>query len=158
MAIGDFKHFIDLSVPRSIESGIEEINGVLLYNIDNIKSRADEALNKRLDSVPQVEQLVSDAIDEFDDWSKDMSVNPTINKLKNALEQIRKDEIARHLKGASEEEVFKVDKLTKSIMQKVIKLPVLQLKAACRRGEAETLIDVLNDLFDLEKETLSSNK
>jgi glutamyl-tRNA reductase len=43
-------------------------------------------------------------------------------------------------------------------MQKVIKLPVLQLKAACRRGEAETLIDVLNDLFDLEKETLTSNK
>ncbi|MFT7250045.1 MAG: glutamyl-tRNA reductase, partial [Arcticibacterium sp.] len=34
---------------------------------------------------------------------------------------------------------------------KIIKLPVLQLKAACQRGEAETLIDVLNDLFDLEK-------
>jgi glutamyl-tRNA reductase len=42
-------------------------------------------------------------------------------------------------------------------MQKVIKLPVLQLKAACRRGDAETLIDVLNDLFNLEKEPLSTN-
>jgi glutamyl-tRNA reductase len=38
------------------------------------------------------------------------------------------------------------------MMQKIIKLPVLQLKAACKRGEAETLIDVLNNLFDLEKE------
>jgi glutamyl-tRNA reductase len=38
-------------------------------------------------------------------------------------------------------------------MQKIIKLPVLQLKAACKRGEAETLIDVLNDLFDLEKQS-----
>ena len=36
-------------------------------------------------------------------------------------------------------------------MQKIIKLPVLQLKAACQRGEAETLVDVLNELFDLEK-------
>ena len=87
-----------------------------------------------------------------------MSVNPTINKLKNALEQIRKEEIARHLKDASSKEAVMAEKLTKSIMQKVIKLPVLQLKAACRRGEADTLIDVLNDLFNLEKETLSSNK
>ena len=37
------------------------------------------------------------------------------------------------------------------MMQKIIKLPVLQLKAACKRGEAETLIDVLNDLFNLEQ-------
>ena len=40
--------------------------------------------------------------------------------------------------------------VTKSMIQKVIKLPVLQLKAACKRGEAETLVGVLNDLFNLE--------
>jgi len=158
LPIGNFKYFIDLSVPRSIESGIEDINGVLLYNIDNIKAKADEALNRRLAAIPEVEKLVSEAIKDFDNWSSDMSVNPTINKLKNALEQIRREEIARHLKDAPKSEVILAEKLTKSIMQKVIKLPVLQLKAACRRGEAETLIDVLNDLFDLEKETLSSKK
>ena len=41
------------------------------------------------------------------------------------------------------------------MMQKIMKLPVLQLKAACKRGEAETLIDVLNDLFDLEKQPVN---
>lgn len=158
LPVGNFKCFIDLSMPRSVETGVEDTNGVLLYNIDNIQSRADEALKKRTEAIPKVEKLVVEAIEDFDDWSKDLSVSPTINKLKNALEQIRKEEIERHLKDASDEEVVMVEKLTKSIMQKVIKLPVLQLKAACRRGEAETLIDVLNDLFNLEKETLSSNK
>jgi glutamyl-tRNA reductase len=43
-----------------------------------------------------------------------------------------------------------MDKVTAAMMQKIIKLPVLQLKAACKRGEADTLIDVLNNLFDLE--------
>jgi len=47
-----------------------------------------------------------------------------------------------------------MDKITSSMMQKIIKLPVIQLKAACKRGEAETLIDVLNDLFNLEKQTV----
>lgn len=158
LPIRDFKYFIDLSMPRSIETGIEEVNGVLLYNVDDIQSRADEALERRLSSIPKVEQLVAEAVADFDEWSKDMSLNPTINKLKNALEQIRKEEMARYLKNTTGDEAVMVDKLTKSIMQKVIKLPVLQLKAACRRGEAETLIDVLNDLFNLEKETLSTKK
>ncbi len=156
--VGNFKYFVDLSVPRSVETGIEEINGVLLYNIDDIQSRADEALKRRMSSIPKVEALLAEAIADFDDWSKDISVNPTINKLKNALEQIRKEEIARYLKDASNDESDMLEKLTKSIMQKVIKLPVLQLKAACRRGDAETLIDVLNDLFNLEKDTISGEK
>ena len=82
-----------------------------------------------------------------------MVVSPTINKLKNALEQIRKEEVARHLKGLSNEESEKIEKITMGIVQKIMKLPVIQLKAACKRGEAEQLIDVLNDLFDLEKQS-----
>ena len=37
------------------------------------------------------------------------------------------------------------------MIQKVIKLPVLELKAACQRGDSENLVEVLNDLFNLEK-------
>jgi glutamyl-tRNA reductase len=80
-------------------------------------------------------------------------VSPTIHKLKNALENIRQEEIARYLKKLGPEETKLVDDITRNIMQKIIKLPVLQLKAACKRGEAETLIDVLNDLFNLENQT-----
>jgi glutamyl-tRNA reductase len=53
-------------------------------------------------------------------------------------------------KGLNDKETEILDKVTKSMVQKIIKLPVLQLKAACKRGEAESLIDVLNDLFNLE--------
>ena len=148
-----YKYFIDLSVPRSVDAAVEQIPGVLVYNIDHIRNRADEALNQRLAAVPKVEAIVAQAVAEFGDWSKEMIVSPTINKLKNALEQIRKEEIARHLKYLTPDESEKVDKITRGIMQKIIKLPVLQLKAACKRGEAETLIDVLNDLFDLENQT-----
>ena len=147
-----YKYFIDLSVPRSVDTAVEQIPGVLVYNIDHIRNRTDEALNRRLAAIPQVESIIDQSIDEFGDWSKEMAVSPTINKLKNALEQIRKDEIARHLKHLTPAESDKVDKITRGIMQKIIKLPVLQLKAACKRGEAETLIDVLNDLFDLESQ------
>jgi glutamyl-tRNA reductase len=153
-----YKYFLDLSVPRSVDAAIEQIPGVLVYNIDHIRTRADEALNQRLAAIPQVEAIIDQSVAEFGDWSKEMVVSPTINKLKNALEQIRREEIARHLKHLTPDESEKVDKITRGIMQKIIKLPVLQLKAACKRGEAETLIDVLNDLFDLEKHTADEPK
>jgi glutamyl-tRNA reductase len=147
-----FKYFIDLSVPRSVSPEVEEIPGVMLYTIDSIRSRADEALNRRLEAVPHVREIIDEAVLEFNDWSKEMIVSPTIQKLKGALEQIRKEELTRFTKNLNDAELEKVERITASMMQKILKLPVLQLKAACKRGEAETLIDVLNDLFNLEKE------
>lgn len=145
-----YQIYLDLAMPRSIDPTVDELPGVLLYNIDNINNLTSAALERRLAAVPQVKAIVEDSITEFEDWSRDMMVSPTIQKLKNALEQIRQEEIGRYLKGYNEQEAQLVDKVTRSMMQKIMKLPVLQLKAACKRGEAETLIDVLNDLFNLE--------
>lgn len=147
-----FKYFIDLSVPRSVDPSVEEIPGVMVYNVDAIQMRADEALQRRIEAIPDVQAIITNTLEDFNDWSKEMVVSPTIQKLKNALEQIRQEEMSRHMKSLSQEEAAKMDKITSGIMQKVLKLPVLQLKAACKRGEAETLIDVLNDLFNLEKQ------
>lgn len=148
------KYLIDLSVPNSIATDIEEVTGVVAYDLDTIQRRANEALQRRMEAIPQVLDIISDAIGEFNNWSQEMIVSPTIQKLKGALEQIRKEEMARFVKELSAEEAEKMDKITASMMQKIIKLPVIQLKAACKRGEAETLIDVLNDLFNLEKQTV----
>jgi len=148
-----FKFFIDLSVPRSVEAEVEQVPGVLVYNIDTIQNKASAALQRRINSIPKVREIITESIEQFNDWSKEMMVSPTINRLKNALEAIRQEEMARYMKKLDAEEIKRLDSITKSMMQKIIKLPVLQLKAACKRGQAETLIDVLNDLFDLEKQS-----
>lgn len=147
-----YKFFIDLSVPRSVEASVENIPGVLVYNIDAIQNKASEALAQRLAAVPQVRGIITESLEQFNDWTKEMMVSPTIHKLKNALETIRQEEVARYLKKLGPEETKLVEDITRNIMQKIIKLPVLQLKAACKRGEAETLIDILNDLFNLENQ------
>ncbi|GHA63842.1 glutamyl-tRNA reductase [Pontibacter akesuensis] len=145
-----FKFFIDLSVPRSVEQEVESVPGVLVYNIDTIQNKASEALQLRLNSVPKVKEIINESIEQFNDWSKEMIVSPTIHRLKSALEAIRQEEMDRYMKKLGPKEAKMMDSITKSMMQKIIKLPVLQLKAACKRGEAETLIDLLNDLFNLE--------
>lgn len=149
--IQSYKLLVDLSVPRSIETSVEDVSGVVLYNVDNIRSKASKALEKRLSAVPKVEAIIEESIGEFYSWKKEMMVSPTINKLKQSLEQIRQDELSRHLKNVNEKEFELIDKITKSMMQKILKVPVVQLRAACQRDEAEELIEIITDLFDLEK-------
>jgi glutamyl-tRNA reductase len=145
------KYYSDLSMPRSIDPTLESISGVEVYNLDDLRNKTNEALQKRKSSIPKVEAIIGEAIDEFNDWSREMILSPTIQKIKNALEQIRKEELARFIKNADTNEAAKLDEMSRSLMQKILKYPVLQLKAACRRGEAETLSELLLDLFDLER-------
>jgi glutamyl-tRNA reductase len=149
--IPSYKVLIDLSVPRSIETSVEELPGVVLYNVDNIQSKATAALHNRLESIPSVETILEESIEEFGTWQKEMVVSPTIQKLKQALEQIRQEEMSRYLKNADEKEYLLIDKVTKSMMQKILKVPVVQLRAACQRDEAAEMIELITDLFDLEK-------
>lgn len=144
------QYFVDLSIPRSIETSIEEIPGVYLFNIDDIRNKASEALEKRKAAIPGVKLLIGEALAEFQLWANEMAVSPVIQEFKATLDQIRQQEINRYLKKLTEEENQKVQVITKNIIQKILKLPVLQLKAACQRGEADQLSEVLRALFNLE--------
>ncbi|HEY9005721.1 glutamyl-tRNA reductase [Ohtaekwangia sp.] len=145
------KFFIDLSMPRSIEASIEEIPGAIVYNLDDIQEKTNEAVEKRKASIPRIQAIIRDTIGEFEDWSKEMVVSPTIQKLKNTLEKIRQEELARFLKNSKPEEAEKLEEMSRSMMQKILKYPVLQLKAACKRGDAESLTEMLHELFNLER-------
>ena len=150
-SIFSHKFFIDLSIPRSVDPDLESNPGIVLYNMDDITERTSEAVLKRKAAVPVVKSIIAETIAEFQDWSKEMIISPVIQQLKNALEQLRREEVARYLKHASKDEADRIEGFSKSLVQKIMKLPVLQLKAACRRGDPENLIEVLQELFDLEK-------
>lgn len=152
------KLLIDLSVPRSIDDSIHDLPGILLYNVDQLQQKTSEALERRKAAIPHVKTIVTESIAEFKDWSQEMEVSPTIKKFKEALEDIRKQELARYVGKLDDKELKILEKVSKNMIQKVIKLPVLQLKAACKRGEAESLVGVLNDLFNLEKEKTKPSK
>ncbi|MFD2245382.1 glutamyl-tRNA reductase [Pontibacter ruber] len=146
------RFFIDLSMPRSIDSELATLPDTQVYNVDNIRNRATEALEKRMAAIPQVQAIIAEAMAEFQSWTREMVMSPAIQQFKSRLEQIRQQEIARHLKNLGAEERELVEGITKNILNKIVKLPVLELKAACQRGESEALLEGLSALFNLEKQ------
>lgn len=152
----DQRFLLDLCVPRSIAKDVESVPGAIVYDIDDLKTRTDETVARRMAAVPQVKAIIEREMDGFVNWSRELTISPVIQRFKEALEVIRKDELARFLKNADEEETKLVEKVTKSMVNKIIKLPVIQLKAACQRGDEGNLVDVLNDLFNLEEKPVKS--
>jgi glutamyl-tRNA reductase len=80
-----------------------------------------------------------------------MQVSPLIQQMKQSLENIRKEEMARFLKKASPEQIAFAEDISKGMMQRILKTHVVQLKAACRRGDADSLVEGLRLLFQVEE-------
>ncbi|WP_242920694.1 glutamyl-tRNA reductase [Pontibacter liquoris] len=143
--------FIDLSMPRSIDKELEMLPGTCVYNIDGIRNRTTEALALRLAAIPQVHQIVAEAIAEFQNWTREMIMSPALQQFKTRLEVIRQQELARYMKKLGAEEKEMVEAITQNILNKIVKMPALELKAACQRGDADALVESLRLLFDLEQ-------
>lgn len=152
-----FQYFIDLGVPRSIHPDLENQDGLVVYNIDQIQTRVSEAVLLRKKSIPKVEAILDQAIGEFLTWTNEMQVSPVIHLMKNSLEQIRKEEMSRFLKKAGEKQAEWADELTKNLMQRIMKTHIVQLKAACKRDEAEKLTEVLEQLFNPANQEISNS-
>ncbi|GAB3527979.1 glutamyl-tRNA reductase [Pontibacter brevis] len=148
------KFFIDLKMPRSISSDLQHLPGVRVYNINNIRNRTTRALEKHLTAIPKVQGIIAEAVAEFEAWTQEMGMSPAIQSFKNRLEEIRQQELNRYMKKLGAEEKELVEALTKNILNKIVKLPALELKAACQRGESEALLQSLNTLFNLEQEAV----
>jgi len=149
---------VDLSVPRSVSPDMDALPYVITYNVDDIHERTAKVMARRQEAVKDVKRIIAEEIATLASWQKELMISPTIHKIKAALEQIRKEELSRYLKYANDKESQLVEDITKSMLHKILRMPVLHLKAACKRGEQENLIDVLNDLFDLERQRTELNK
>ena len=144
------QYLLDLSVPRSVHKAVEDLSHTVVFHIDDIHTRTETVLAKRKGAIPHVKEIVREEVEGFSTWSRELQLSPTIHKIKSALEQIRQEEMARFLKNATQKETKMIEAVTQNMVHKILRMPVLQLKAACKRGEQEELIDILNELFDLE--------
>jgi glutamyl-tRNA reductase len=150
-SVSGFRYFIDLGVPRSIDPALESDPRVILYNIDQIQKRVDDALDLRRSAITDVEAILEKGLSEFMEWTREMQVSPLIQQMKQSLEAIRKEEMARFLKKASPEQIAFAEDISKGMVQRILKTHVVQLKAACRRGDADSLVEGLRLLFQVEE-------
>ena len=132
---------IDIAVPRNIDPAVAKLHNIFLYNIDDLKSISDENLKNRLKEVEMARQLVDADASDFIEWYEGLEIVPTIVKIQNKFDHIRKNEINRYrrrkLKHLSDKDFSLVEELTKQIMTKTLHNPIATLKKYKSSGDRE---------------------
>jgi glutamyl-tRNA reductase len=145
--------FIDIAVPRDVDAEMNKLDGIFVYDIDDLQQAVASHVADRKKEAEHAEEIINTEVDRFHARLQTLDVVPTIVSLQDHLETIRQAEIDRvrgRLGQLSPEQELAVEALTKGIVNKIMHTPVTTLKTAAREAEATTVVDVVRRLFNLQ--------
>jgi glutamyl-tRNA reductase len=144
--------FIDIAVPRDVDPVVQTLGSVYLYDIDDLQAVVERNAEGRQDAAEEGEAMISPAVLEFTGWLSTLHVVPLIQELRNGAEQIRRHELARALDRMelSPEEAASVERMSHSLVNKLLHGPIQEIKARAEAGSPIESSEVRRRLMALD--------
>jgi glutamyl-tRNA reductase len=146
---------IDLAVPRDIDPAIGELKNIFLYDMDSLQQVVAGNQQERGKEAAAARNMIALEAEEFQAWFKTLVVGPVIRALRYKADQIRHAETVKcmeaKLSRLSEKEKLAVENLTKSVVNAILREPILRMKSNAQREHNEDYINSLLHLFDLHQ-------
>ncbi len=145
--------FIDIAVPRDVDPEMNKLDGIFVYDIDDLQQAVASHVADRKKEAERAEAIVNSEVERFQARLQTLDVVPTIVSLQDHLETIRQAEIDRvrgRLGLLLPEQELAIETLTRGIVNKIMHTPISTLKTAAREPEATTVIDIVRRLFNLQ--------
>jgi glutamyl-tRNA reductase len=130
--------FIDIAVPRDVDPAMGTLEGIFVYDIDDLQAVAAAHLAERSRQASDAETLIAGEVERFHQRQRTVNVAPAIVALQRQAEEIRQAELRRvqaRLGGLSIEQVAAVEALTRGLVNKFLHPPMQALKQAAREGD-----------------------
>ncbi|MDH5511100.1 MAG: glutamyl-tRNA reductase [Nitrospinota bacterium] len=146
--------FIDIAVPRDIEPSVNEIDNCYLYNIDDLHQVVEANMVERAREAQRAEEIVKGEVEQFFVWLDKLEMAPTIIALRQNVEAVRKAEIEKtltRLGALSMEDREAIDRMTQSMINKIIHHPIANLKRKAETEEGHNYLKAVRYLFGLDK-------
>jgi glutamyl-tRNA reductase len=140
---------IDIAVPRDIDAECGGIEGVTLYDIDDLQAVVARTLSARAAEAERAEHIVEDEIQRFARWMGQADVRPTVAALRKHGEAIVEQVLAENAgrwDGASPRDLARVEAMARAIMQRLLHEPTIRLRES---GHAR--VALVRELFALEE-------
>ncbi|HEU5075766.1 MAG TPA: glutamyl-tRNA reductase [Polyangiaceae bacterium] len=151
--------FIDLAVPRDVDARVGELDGVFLYNIDDLSQIVAESLASRQRERDAAELIIADAAEGYERWAEAEQVTPVIKALRSRFSHVMRAELERSLRGRLKDlgpaEREALEKMIDASINKILHDPSSTLRSLAndRTRDAdfvESAVDVLTVLFSLD--------
>jgi glutamyl-tRNA reductase len=146
---------VDIAVPRDVDSRLGGIDGVFLYNIDDLGHLVERNLERRRAEIPRAETIIEDEVARFEAWLSTLQAAPTIRLLTERFETLRQAHVNRYGRKFKEVDREQLEQFTRALGSQFLHRPVDFLKAIMKNGETSeglAAIEMIRRLFGLDEE------
>lgn len=146
---------VDIAVPRDAEPGIGELDGVYLFDIDDLDKVVQANLAERAKAAEHGARIVEHEATQFEGWLRSQEVVPTIRALRDQCSRVAAEETQKLIEAMShrayspEERAEAMHHLTQLIVRKLLHLPTTVLRSSA----GETLqhrVEAVTSMFGLQ--------
>ncbi|MDF2558006.1 MAG: glutamyl-tRNA reductase [Bacillales bacterium] len=144
---------VDIAVPRDIDPRVAELDGVFLYDIDDLQDIVQANLTEREQAAEQIKIMIKDEIVNFNQWISMLGVVPIIGALKEKAQNIHDETLKsmeRKLPNLSDREWKVINKHMKSIVNQMLKDPILFAKDASDKTSSKHSLNAFVKIFNIE--------
>lgn len=144
---------VDIAVPRDLDPQIAELENVFLYDIDDLEGIVQSNLQERKKEAQKIMLMIEKEIVEFKQWLGMLGVVPVISALRDKALAIQTEtmvSLERKLTNLSDHDRKVINKHTKSIINQLLKDPILQAKELAGRPDADQALDLFMKIFNIE--------
>jgi glutamyl-tRNA reductase len=148
--------FLDIAVPRDVDPKMNDLDGIFVYNIDDLQQVVQSHLSDRTHEAQHAEAIVNAEVEKFEERLRTLDVVPTIVSLQEHLETVRQAEIDRvrgRLGELTPEQELAVEAMTRGIINKIMHTPITTLKTAAKEPESTTVIELVRKIFNLREKS-----
>lgn len=134
--------FIDIAVPRDVDPAMNKLDGIFVYDIDDLQQVAASHMEERSRQAIDAETLIDAEVQRFHARQRTVNVAPAIVALQRKAEEIRQAELQRlhsKLGVLSHEQLEAIEVLTRGLVNKFLHPPMQALKQAAREGDSARL-------------------
>jgi glutamyl-tRNA reductase len=146
---------IDIAVPRDLDPAIGQLPNVFLYDIDNLQSIVNNHLEERRKTAVIIEEMIAEEKLEFEQWTKTLGVSPLIQALQakaSSIHQETMESLTNKLPDLEERELKVIRKLTKSIVNQMLRDPVSRIKEMAAEKHGDEALEYFTKIFALEEQ------
>jgi len=145
---------IDIAVPRDIDPALNEVEGLYVYDIDDLNEVVKANLKERERAAEVAKEIIEEQVERFTKWLKELEIAPLIAELKEKAESVRKEETQKRLAklNLNEEQLQEVENLTRVIINKLLHQPITSVKKKATEEETNYVVQFFKEIFGLTRE------
>ncbi len=143
---------VDLGVPRNVETQARQIENLFLHDVDTLETLIDRNLRRRREEIPRVQEILGRELAHFASAAGALGTEPLVAQLQKRAEAIRDRELTASLARLPGEHHAEVERLTRSLVKKILHHPSTQLRRGQADVDGDELARLARRLFQLDNE------